>query len=231
MAQYRAAWHGTVQRGTAPSSAAQNRPAWHGMARHRAGWHGTARQGTAGRQLTVAVTLVAGLALGERVGLGAEGAGLTGGADAVVAAARAGGAQERPWGDSGGDGEHGHPVCRAVPRRAALAGPFSPAGHWAQHRPAFSTQFMPAGQGGLAACLRGRGGGRTGTRCPRGTARSRHPGGCDSLAARHSAATITCGQTERRDAGSPCTRGRGGGGQPSPPAPRPASRTRWDTGA
>lgn len=88
-------------------------------------------------------------------------------------------------------------LCHAAPARRP-----SPAGHRAQHRRAPSIHFVPAGHRGLVACLRGRLGGRTRTHCPCGMAWSRHPGGCNSLAARLRAARITCGQGEGRDAGS-----------------------------
>lgn len=68
----------------------------HGTAQHRAAWHSVACH-----QLTLAVALIASLALAEGVGLGAEGAGGTGSAGSLITAVRAGCFHECPCGDSG----------------------------------------------------------------------------------------------------------------------------------
>lgn len=76
---------------------------------------------------------------------------------------------------------------------------------------------MPRGQRGLVMCLCS----RTSTRCPHGKAQSRHPGGCDSLAASHSAARITCGQEESRHSGHQSTSADRARAEPAPCCPVP----------
>lgn len=100
-------------------------------------------------------------------------------------------------------------LCHGVLCRATRTGQRSPAGHGRQQRRAVSTQFVPAGHREEMACLRRRRSGCTRIRCLWGTARSRHPGGCNSLAASHSAAKVTCKQGESRAAGSRVVPGAG----------------------
>lgn len=88
-------------------STAQLGTVWHSVALYDAVWRSVAQYSTAHCKLTLMVTHVASIALGEGVGVGEKGAGGTGYADAVVSMARAVGLQEFPCGQQG-DNERGH---------------------------------------------------------------------------------------------------------------------------
>lgn len=102
---------GRVVSRAARRSTAQLGTVWHSVALYDAVWRSVAQYSTAHCKLTLMVTHVASIALGEGVGVGEKGAGGTGYADAVVSMARAGGLQEFPCGQQG-DNERGH---RCVP--------------------------------------------------------------------------------------------------------------------